>query len=136
MTLPMSQEWGKVLQKSQSESWLSMIEEHTPKHVKSILASHQPPNIAQLESVEWSPTAAAGVYGWVLKPKGLVGHFDDECCLWVGSASMYGGGLMSRKESLLSSSRSTQNEAPNLDIRNLRLSNIESGTRIWSCGGG
>jgi hypothetical protein len=43
----MSQEWGKVLSISQSEWWLSMIEEHTPKHVKSILASHQPPNIAR-----------------------------------------------------------------------------------------
>jgi hypothetical protein len=92
MTLRMSQEWGKVLSKSQSESWLSMIEEHTPKHVKSILASHQPPNIAQLESVEWSTTTAAGVYGWVLKPKGLPGPFDNECYLWVGSASKYYGG--------------------------------------------
>jgi hypothetical protein len=74
MTLQMSQEWGKVLSKSQSKSWFSMIEEHTPKHVKS----HQPPNIAQLESVECSTTTAAGVYGWVLKPKGLPGPFDNE----------------------------------------------------------
>ncbi|KAG9231510.1 hypothetical protein BJ875DRAFT_444016 [Amylocarpus encephaloides] len=122
MKLRMSQEWGKALPKSQSESWVSMIEEHTPKHVKSILASHQPPNIAQLESVEWSTTTAAGVYGWVLKPKGLLGHFDNEYYLWVGSASKYGGGLKSRKENLLSSSRPTQNEAPKPDIRNLGLS--------------
>lgn len=47
-----------------------MTLEYTPRHVKSILASHQPPNIAQLESVEWSNTTIAGVYRWVLKPKG------------------------------------------------------------------
>lgn len=122
MTLPMSQEWAKVLSKSQPESWLSMIEEHTPKHVKSILASHQPPNIARLESVEWSTTTSAGVYGWVLKPKGLNNPFDNECYLWIGSASKYRGGLKSREENLLSSSRSTQNEAPKPTIRNLGLS--------------
>ncbi|KAK0118601.1 hypothetical protein ONS96_011692 [Cadophora gregata f. sp. sojae] len=122
MTLRTTQEWAEVLSESQSESWLSMIEEYTPKHVKSILASHQPPNIAKLESIEWSPTNAAGVYGWVLKPTGSIHPFDDECYLWVGSASMYGGGLESRKENLLSWSRYTENEAPKFEMKNLGLS--------------
>jgi hypothetical protein len=106
-----------VLSKSQLGLWLSMIAEHTPKHVKSILALYQPPNIAQLESVEWSTTTAMGVYVWVLKPKGLPAPFDYECYLWVGSASKYRGGLTSRKSNLLSSSCLTQNEAPKPDIR-------------------
>lgn len=121
MKLPMTQEWAKVLAKSQPESWLSMIEVHTPKHVKSMLASHQPPKIAQLESVEWSATTAAGVCGWVLKPKGLNCPFDSECYLWVGSASKHSSGLEGRKENLLSSSRLTRNETPKPHIKDLGL---------------
>lgn len=93
MTLPMTEEWEEALSNSQPGSWLSMTEEHTPSKVRSILALHQPPNIARLESTEWSQTTAAGVYGWILKPMVSQCSFDNECYLWIGSASKYGGGL-------------------------------------------
>lgn len=41
-------EWDKTLSNLLSDSWLSLIAEHTPKRFKSMLASYQPPSIAPL----------------------------------------------------------------------------------------
>jgi hypothetical protein len=85
MTFPKTQEWDKMLSNSPLEFWLALIAEHTPKRFKSVLASHHPPTVAQLESLEWSDTDAAGVYGWVLKPKRKPFCLENECYLYVGS---------------------------------------------------
>ena len=69
MTFPKTRKWDMTLSSSPPEVWLSRIKEHTPKPFRSILASLQAPTIARLESLEWSDTRAAGVYGLVWKPK-------------------------------------------------------------------
>ena len=96
MTFPKTRDWEKALSKAPSEHWLSLIIEHTPKRVRSMLSSHQPPNIPLLKSLDWPDTVATGVYGRILKPKGRPQAMDDECYLYIGSASKYGAGLKAK----------------------------------------
>jgi len=111
-----------TLSSSPPEVWLSRIKEHTPKPFRSILASHQAPTIARLESLEWSDTTAAGVYGLVWKPKRKSVYLDSECYLYTGSASIYDRGLTDGRRNLLSTWPSTRNDAPKPEMRCLGLS--------------
>lgn len=102
MTFPKTKEWDEMLAKTPSDSWLSLIMKHTPECFKSILVSHQPPSVERLESLEWTDTTNAGVFGCFLVPKGKPYSSHKESYLYVGSASGYGFGLSGRKFSILS----------------------------------
>jgi hypothetical protein len=121
MTFPKTRKWDAALSNSPPELWLSPIIEYTPKRFKSILASHKPPTIAQLESLEWSDTAAAGVYGWIWKPKRKRIYLDSECHLYIGSCSKNSGCLADKRRNLLSTWRSTRYDPPKPQIRDLGL---------------
>lgn len=66
---------------------LRLIGDHTSSAFMKILTSDRPPTVAELESLEWVRTDSAGVYGWILKPRGKTLFQDHECYLYVGSAS-------------------------------------------------
>lgn len=102
MEFPKTLQWEETLSASPSEFWLEQIAQHTPKQVKSVLASHQPPDIARLESLGWFETEAAGVYAWILPPKYKPVYFDKQFHLLLGSTSQYGVGLSGTKDQLLS----------------------------------
>lgn len=108
MILPKTRQWEDTLSTVSSEFWLDQIAQHTPKPVKSLLASHQPPDIARLESLNWSETEAAGVYAWILPPETTPAYLDKHFCLFVGSTSEYGVGLSGTRRRLLSKQSSTQ----------------------------
>lgn len=74
-----------------------MIAETMPRRLVSILTSIQPPHLARLESLTWSETSSAGVFAWILKPAKGSFHFDNECYVYVGSATQYGTGLGGEK---------------------------------------
>lgn len=120
MACSMTEEWDETLSSMPLETWFSSIQGHTPERFKSILASYQPPTVNQLESLEWSDTAAAGVFGWVLKPRSSV-CFDNECCLYVGSASKFDRGLRHKRLQVLSTSPGARNYAPRPYMRNHNL---------------
>jgi hypothetical protein len=122
MAFPKTLKWDETLSKFPSEFWLSQIVGHTPRRLKSLLVSHQPPDIAQLGSLDWSETASAGVYGWILTPKWKSDYFDKECYLYVGSASQYDYGLSGTRYKHLSTWPSRRNDPPEPDIRDLGLS--------------
>lgn len=111
MTFSKTRKWGKTLSNSASELWFPLLMEHTQKRFRSMLASHQPPNLARLESLEWSDTTAAGVHGCTSKLKGKSFYSENEYCLYVGSASDYGRSLSGRRSSILSTWPSTRNDA-------------------------
>ena len=77
--------------------WQTMIAETIPQCLVSILASLQTPHLARLESLPRSETTSAGVYAWILKPKRGSFHFDNECYVYIGSATKYDRGLRDRK---------------------------------------
>ena len=121
MASSMAKEWDKIFLSMPLETWFSSIRGHTPERVKSLLASYQPPTVNQLESLEWSDTTAAGVFGWVLKPKSSI-SFDNECYLYVSSTSRFDGGLRRKKLNLLSTWPHTRHDAPKPYIKNHNLS--------------
>ena len=98
----MTSKWNKVLMTQESTQWQTMIAETFPQRLVSILASIQPPHLARLESLPWSDTSSAGVFAWILKPKKGSFHFDNECYVYIGSATRYGMGLRDRKAGLQS----------------------------------
>ena len=110
MSFRRTRQWDDKISQLPSETWLSLITEHTPKRFRSLLSSYQPPTIAQLESLDWSDTSDAGVLGWVLKPKKKSVYFDNECYLYLGSASRLGRGLSYRSHGLRSTWPGPQQE--------------------------
>jgi hypothetical protein len=104
MTWPKSPEWEERLSSLPRELWLSRIAEYTPPQVKSLLASHQPPSIAQLQSLGWANTADAGVYLCFLRPKGGSGSVKEMGYVYAGSGTGAGSGLSGRRRCILSSS--------------------------------
>ena len=119
MMFSKSRKWCEALSSLPPGSWLSLIAEHTPENFKSMLASDQPPSIAQLKSLEWSDTPAAGVFGWILKQNKPVSS-ENQHYLYVGSTTEHNGGLRYHRLKLLSPSAWTQND-PKVDIRDLDL---------------
>jgi hypothetical protein len=101
MSCNMTKAWREALSSESAEPWLSDIARGIPVKVKEVLANHGPHNIAILETLPWTETTDAGVYGWLLKPKPKL-YFDSECQLYVGSTSRYGYGLEGRKSQHLS----------------------------------
>lgn len=102
MKTKMTQTWDEVLKTHNPLHWQSMIAEIIPRRLVSILASIQPPHLARLESLIWSETSSAGVFAWILKPAKGSFHFDNECYVYVGSATHCDTGLAGRKAKLLS----------------------------------
>ncbi|KAK0707155.1 hypothetical protein B0T21DRAFT_377259 [Apiosordaria backusii] len=120
---PKTPRWEKTLSSKTPEFWLSQIEQHTAKHFKTILSSHESPTISLLESLEWSDTAtAAGVYLWVWKPRRKRTYHDSECYLYLGSASKFGAGLADKRRALLSTWPSTRQQPPKPQMRSLGMS--------------
>jgi hypothetical protein len=127
VSFPKTQKWERTLSGTPSADWLTLIEQHTVEGFKSILSSQQPPTVSRLESLEWSNTPAAGVYGWILEPKeeltfGDSDFHDSECYLYLGTASSYGGGLACKRQDLLSPWPSARQKPPRLEICDLGLS--------------
>jgi hypothetical protein len=101
MSCDMTKAWKDAVSSESTESWLSDIAKGIPVQVKEVLANHDPPNIATLETLPWTGTTDAGVYGWLLKPKPKL-YFNSECQLYVGSTGRYRYGLEGRKRQHLS----------------------------------
>ena len=102
MKTNMTEMWDEVLMAHDPTHWQSTIAETLPRAVVSILASIQPPHLARLESLTWSVTSSAGVFAWILKPEKGSFHFDNECYVYIGSATHCGTGLADRKAKLQS----------------------------------
>ena len=100
MKTQLTKKWDEVLRTDDPSHWQSMILEKISGEVVPILASIQPPHLARFESLSWSDTTSAGVYAWILKPKKGSFHFDNECFVYVGSATQYNKGLRDRKDQL------------------------------------
>jgi hypothetical protein len=101
MSCDMTKAWKDAVSSESTESWLSDIAKGIPVQVKEVLANHDPPHIATLETLPWTGTTDAGVYGWLLKPKPKL-YFNSECQLYVGSIGRYRYGLEGRKRQHLS----------------------------------
>ena len=100
MQTRMTSKWNEVLKTEEPSHWQSMILEQISGELLPILASIQPPHLARFESLSWSDTTSAGVYAWILKPKKGSFHFDNECFVYVGSATKYNKGLRDQKDEL------------------------------------
>jgi hypothetical protein len=122
MTFPMCLEWKDRFASFPSEVWQARIAEHTPNHVKSMLASPQAPKLTQLESLGWSDTTAAGVYGCYFSSNKRSVRAKKARYLYIGSATAYPGGLSARRRKILLPSSLTQKDSLKSKMRNLDLS--------------
>ncbi|KAL2012465.1 hypothetical protein VTN00DRAFT_5183 [Thermoascus crustaceus] len=122
MEFPKTLQWEDTISAFPSEFWLEQIAQHTPRQVKSLLASHQPPDVALLESLGWSETSAAGVYAWILPSKCKPVCFDKQFHLLLGTTSQYGVGLRGTKDQLLSKWSSKRKDNPRSLVEGLNLS--------------
>lgn len=108
LLLPMTSNWRAILSRRSSQEWLNDIAANIPFEVKQLLMSPQRPSLAQLATLSWVETSDAGVYGRILVPKRRQ-YVEDDCYVYVGSASKHGYGLKGRKAQHLSNGSRARN---------------------------
>ena len=97
-------EWAKSLAAHPVSHWQAMITQACCPELMPILTSIQPPRLAIVEALPWHETSVAGVFAWILKPRKTSFQSDDQCYVYIGSASQHGVGLSGRKAKLLTQS--------------------------------
>ena len=121
MTFKKHPQWDLILSSRPEHEWLSLIVEHTPEDVKSMLVSSHPPTPARLKDLPWSNTADGGVLAWCTEAIGEQDSTEEKLYVYVGSASDCRGGLRIRKSHMLAQWSKPHDEALKLKIKDLGL---------------
>jgi hypothetical protein len=121
MTFRRTTEWNGIILSWTREKWLSLIAEHIPTNVKSMLASPYPPMSARLKLLPQLNTTDGAVFLWCTEQNGRQDLAEKKLYVYIGSASMYPGGLDFRKYHMLSPLTTPHDEALKAKIRKLDL---------------